>query len=173
MNEAETEHDPSSSGTASTRGNASSEANDAPSPGASVAPRPSPEVVAKPTRRRFTAAYKLRIIGLADECREIGEVGSLLRGEGLYASQLSAWRKQRDKGTLQGLEPKRRGPAANPDTKVRKENERLRKRVENLERKLERAETIIDFQKKLSRLLGLAEETNGNSGNGSSKEPTS
>ena len=132
--------------------------------------RASSEVTAKPIRRRFTAGYKLRIVRLAEECKEPGEIGSLLRREGLYASQLAAWRKQRDDGTLRGLEPKKRGPEPHPDTRLKKENERLRKQNARLEKKLDQAETIIDFQKKLSKLMGLSDETEASSESGSSKE---
>jgi transposase-like protein len=67
-------------------------------------------------RRRFTAEYKLRILREADRCTESGQLGALLRREGLYSSHLSTWRQQRDEGTLVGLTPKRRGRKANPDT---------------------------------------------------------
>ena len=70
---------------------------------------PDPEVVAKPTRRQFTAEYRLRILEEADRCTRPGEVGRLLRREGLYTSHLAAWRKARRSGSLQGLTPKKRG----------------------------------------------------------------
>ena len=70
---------------------------------------PDPEVVAKPTRRQFTAEYRLRIIEEADRCTRPGEVGRLLRREGLYTSHLSAWRKARRSGSLQGLTANKRG----------------------------------------------------------------
>ena len=84
----------------------------APALGAGVAERsraPDPEIVAKPTRRRFTAAYKLRILEETDGCSEPGEVGRIVRREGLYSSHLTAWRKARRAGSLKGLTPKRRG----------------------------------------------------------------
>lgn len=118
--------------------------------------RPDPEVPAKATRRRFTAAYKLRVVREADLLRAEGrEVGSLLRREGLYTSHLSEWRKAVEEGGLGALEPQRRGrkPAADPASKA--EIERLRRENERLQRRLERAELVIDVQKKVSRLLGV------------------
>ena len=78
-----------------------------------VFPRPNPEVPAKATRRRFSARYKLRILEQADGC-ESGEVGALLRREGLYWSNLQAWRQQRAEGTLQALTPRKRGRKSKP-----------------------------------------------------------
>jgi transposase len=114
---------------------------------------PDPEVVPKAKRRQFTARYKLRILEEADRCSERGQIGELLRREGLYSSLLSNWRQQRALGQLQGLAPKKRGrkpqdPAAADLAQLRRENERLRVQ-------LEQAEIIIDVQKKLSELLGL------------------
>lgn len=114
---------------------------------------PDPEVVPRAKRRRFTAAYKLRILEEVDKCAQPGQIGALLRREGLYSSHLTTWRRQRRQGQLQGLTPKKRGRKADPQaaemTALRKENEQLRAR-------LEQAELIIDVQKKLSRALGLA-----------------
>jgi len=109
----------------------------------------------KPVRRRFTAEYKLRVLRDADACAEPGQVGALLRREGLYSSHLSAWRKQRDEGTLAGLTPKRRGRKANPDAPVIADNERLKRENQRLAAKLHQAETIIEIQKKLSEILGI------------------
>jgi transposase len=171
MNQSETSRQTSSKPVPTERSEVGGGSRDAsPLSASSRAARTSSEVTAKATRRRFSAAYKLRVIRLADECKAPGELGSLLRREGLYSSLLSAWRKQRDEGTLQGLEPKRRGPVPQPDTRLTKENDRLRKQVERLERKLDQAETIIEFQKKLSKLLGLSEEADAISENGSSRE---
>ena len=78
-----------------------------------VVPRPNPEVAARATRRRFSARYKLRILEQADGC-ESGEVGALLRREGLYWSNLQAWRRQREHGTLQALTPRKRGRKSKP-----------------------------------------------------------
>jgi transposase len=118
---------------------------------------PDPEVVPKAKRRQFTAEYKLRIVREADACTESGQIGSLLRREGLYSSYLSTWRRQREEGQLQALSSKKRGrkgqdPSAEELAQLQRENERLRAR-------LEQAEIIIDVQKKLSKLLGLTTDT--------------
>ena len=115
---------------------------------AAVPPPPDPEVPARHARRRFTTAYKLEILRQADTCRQSGEVGALLRREGLYSSHLVAWRRQR----AHGLTPKTRGrKKAVADPRVKKleqENRRLTSR-------LAQAEAIIDFQKKVAELLGI------------------
>ena len=111
------------------------------------------QVVPRPKRRRFTASYKLQILQEADWCTETGQIGALLRREGLYYSNLRTWRRQHDLGQLAGLTPKKRGPKENP---VARENARLKREVEKLKAKVEQAETIIDVQKKLSKLLGLS-----------------
>jgi transposase len=114
---------------------------------------PDPEVTERAKRRRFTAEYKLRILREADACKGDGDVGALLRREGLYSSQLAAWRRQRDEVAKTGLKARKRGPkpkAVDPRVK-RLERENVR-----LKRRLEEAETIIDFQKKLSKLLGIS-----------------
>ena len=118
-------------------------------------PIPDPAVSEKPVRRRFTAEYKLRILREADRCTESGQLGALLRREGLYSSHLSTWRQQRDEGTLAGLTPKRRGRKANPDAPLIAENERLKRETQRLAAKLRQAETIIEVQKKLSEILGI------------------
>lgn len=110
-----------------------------------------PEVRPRVTRRRFSSEYKQRIVEEADQCRH-GEQGALLRREGLYHSQLSTWRGQRDAGRLAA---KRRGPKANPDAS---EVKRLEKENVKLRRKLERAEAIIAAQKKLALLLETLKE---------------
>ena len=118
---------------------------------------PDPEVPARPTRRRFSAKYKLAILREADACTEPGEIGALLRREGLYSSLLSSWRRQREKGALSGLAGKR-GRKRRKDRKQR-EIERLSRDNERLRARLEQAELIIDVQKKLSRMLGLESES--------------
>jgi transposase-like protein len=118
-------------------------------------PIPDPAVAEKPVRRRFTAEYKLRILREADRATEFGQLGALLRREGLYSSHLSTWRQQRDEGTLAGLTPKRRGRKANPDAPWIAENERLKRETQRLAAKLRQAETIIEVQKKLSEILGI------------------
>ena len=131
--------------------------DEAPSAGASAPPaRPDPEVVAKPRRRRFTAEYRLRILEEADRCTEPGEVGRLLRREGLYSSHLTAWRRARRNGALRGLTSKKRGAkpkARNPlESKVRE----LEVKVARLEKELHKAHTILDVQEKVAGLLGFS-----------------
>jgi transposase len=116
---------------------------------------PDPAVSEKPARRRFTAEYKIRILHEADRCTASGQLGALLRREGLYSSLLSTWRQQRDQGTLAGLTPKRRGRKANPDAPLIAENQRLTRETQRLTAKLRQAEMIIDIQKKLSEMLGI------------------
>jgi transposase-like protein len=118
-------------------------------------PIPDPAVLEKPVRRRFTAEYKLRILQEADQYSAPGQLGGLLRREGLYSSLLSTWRRQRDQGTLAGLSPKRRGRKANPDAPLIAENQRLVRETQRLAAKLRQAETIIEVQKKLSEILGI------------------
>jgi len=120
---------------------------------------PDPEVPEKARRRRFSAAYKLRILKAADACTQIGEIGALLRREGLYSSHLSKWRQQRDSGALEGLRPKKRGRKPRPVDPQAKRIAKLERENEHLRRKLEQAETIIDVQKKLSRILGTDGES--------------
>jgi len=118
-------------------------------------PIPDPAVLEKPVRRRFTAEYKLRILHEADQCTAPGQLGTLLRREGLYSSLLGTWRQQRDQGTLAGLTPKRRGRKPNPDASLIAENQRLLRETQRLAAKLRQAETIIEVQKKLSEILGI------------------
>jgi transposase-like protein len=114
-----------------------------------------PQVNSRPVRRRFSAAYKLSIIEEADRCSEPGQIGSLLRREGLYSSHLTSWRKQRRAGTLSALTPAKRGPKAQPRNPLAEENQKLRRENERLNRRLKAAETIIEFQKKVSEILGI------------------
>lgn len=116
---------------------------------------PQTEVTPRPKRRTLTAAYKLRILAEADACTEPGQVGALLRREGLYSSSLTRWRRQRRKGQLQGLTPKKRGPKPSQQDEMARELEQLRRQKAQLEERLAKAETIIEVQKKLSTLLGL------------------
>jgi transposase-like protein len=107
---------------------------------------PDPEVVEKPKRRRFSVEYRLRIVREADSCKESGEIGALLRREGLYSSHLTLWRQQRDAGALAGMRAQKRGPKAKAvDPRLK----RLERENARLKRKLEQAETIIDIQKNL------------------------
>ncbi len=117
---------------------------------------PDPEVVEKPKRRRFTLEYRLKILRAADGCKAPGEIGALLRREGLYSSLLSAWRRQRDEGALVGLGARKRGPKRKGEdprfVKLQQENARL-------ERKLKQADLIISFQKKVAEILGIPLKT--------------
>jgi len=125
------------------------------SAGGNGTPIPDPAVPEKPVRRRFTAEYKLRILREADRATEPGQLGALLRREGLYSSHLTTWRQQRDAGTLAGLAPKRRGPKPNTDAPLLAENQRLRRENQRLLAQLRQAEAIIEVQKKLSEILGI------------------
>ena len=110
-----------------------------------------PEVVPKAKRRQFSTAYKLQIVEEADACAEPGEVGALLRREGLYSSHLTDWRQLRDAGKLQGGNRKRgrkADPKATEIAGLREENERL-------SRELEKARLVIEVQKKLAEVLGM------------------
>ena len=112
---------------------------------------PDPELVERAKRRRFTAEYKLRILQRAEACTQPGEIGALLRREGLYTSHLTAWRKQRDAGALEALDRKRgRKPADRRDA----ENAALRRRLERAEAELEKARKVIEVQGNVSALLG-------------------
>ena len=112
---------------------------------------PNTEVVTKAKRRHFTAAEKIRILREVDACQGTGEIGALLRREGIYSSYLTTWRKQRESRELEGLAPRKRGPKPNPEAielaKLRREHERLKERMRQ-------AELIIDVQKKVARMLG-------------------
>jgi transposase-like protein len=125
---------------------------------------PDPEVVPRAERRRFPAEEKLRILEEADACAEPGEIGALVRREGIYSSYLSRWRQAREQGQLKGLSSKKRGPKTTADKELVEEVARLRRENERLQARLEQAETIIEVQKKLSGLLGVNAETNGSSG---------
>jgi transposase len=115
-------------------------------------PEPDPEVIPKAERRQFSAEYKRRILQEHEACDELGEKGALLRREGLYSSHITTWRRQRERGELEGLRAQKRGPKADPQAaemvRLKRQNERLRKR-------LEQAELIIEVQKKVSQILGI------------------
>ena len=119
------------------------------------------EVMAKAVRRRFTAVEKLRVLKEADGCTRPGELGALLRREGLYSSHLSAWRAARQRGELAGLTPRPRGPKPKPvDPRDRKIAE-LERETRRLQARLERAEGLIEVQKKVSQLLGIPLASDG------------
>jgi len=118
---------------------------------------PDPEVPEQRRRRKFTAKYKLHILAEADTCTEPGQLGALLRREGLYSSNLTTWRRQRQKGLLNAMAPQKRG-------RRKKELNPLVPRVAQLERdnrrlqqKLKQAELIIEAQKKMAEILGISQ----------------
>ena len=113
---------------------------------------PKTEVVAKAKRKQFSAAEKLRILREADACQGSGEIGALLRREGIYSSYLTTWRRQRERGELDGLAPQKRGPKEDPQVV---ENARLQRENERLREELRKAHLIIDVQKKVSQILGV------------------
>jgi transposase len=114
------------------------------------------EVVAKAQRRKYTAEYKQRILAEVEGCKNAGEVGALLRREGLYSSLISKWRQRSQKGAVAGLATQKRGPKVDPQAvelaRMQRENERLRER-------LRQAELIIEVQKKVSQILGVTLST--------------
>ncbi len=126
-------------------------------------PPPDPEVAAKPRRRRFTAEYRLRILEEVDGCTKPGEVGQLLRREGLYSSHLTAWRKARHDGVLRGLASKKRGAKPKARNPLEPQVRKLEAQVARLEKELHKAHTILDVQEKVAGLLGFSLEGEKNS----------
>jgi transposase-like protein len=114
------------------------------------------EVSEKATRRRFTAEYKRRILREADACTQSGELGALLRREGLYSSHLSSWRAQAARGELAGLTPKKRGPKGKEVDPRDKKIAELERQVSRLTGRAERAEALVELQKKVSQILCIA-----------------
>src|SRR5918994_5420312 len=113
-------------------------------------PPPDPELVERPKRRRLTAKYKLEILEKADACTRPGEVGELLRREGLYTSHLTYWRKQRKDGALKELgRPRGRRPVDRRDRELAE----LRRRAERAEAELQKAKKVIEIQGNVSALL--------------------
>jgi len=123
---------------------------------------PDPEVPETKPRRRFTAQYKLRILEEADACKEHGQMGALLRREGLYSSNLTTWRKQRSQGILNSLSPKQRGRKAKEKNPLGVRVAELERENQRLRHKLRQAETIIEVQKKVSQLLSISLDSPGN-----------
>jgi transposase len=113
---------------------------------------PDPEVPAGPRRRVFGPEYRLRVLKEADACKAPGEVGALLRREGLYSSHLTLWRRQREAGALTGMKARKRGPKAKA---VDPRMKQLEKENARLQRRLKQAETIIEIQKKVAAILGI------------------
>jgi transposase len=118
---------------------------------------PNPEVAARPTRRRFTAEYKLRVLRESESLSQPGAIGALLRREGLYSTHLSAWRRQRDRGALEALKVRRRGPKPDPSQELRQRIAELESDKQRLQERLRQAEAIISAPKKLSEILGLSQ----------------
>lgn len=120
---------------------------------------PNPEVVEKAQRRIYTAEYKLQILQETDTCSE-GQIGAILRREGLYSSHLTTWRRQRQAGQLAALTDNKRGRKSAPDNPLSIEVERLRRENERLSQRLQQAELIIDIQKKACAILNITLATN-------------
>jgi transposase-like protein len=116
-------------------------------------------VAAKPKRRQFTAEYRLRILEEVDRCTAPGEVGQLLRREGLYSSHLTAWRKARRNEALRGLASKKRGAKPKTRNPLEPKVRQLEAKVERLEKELHQAHTILDVQEKVAGLLGFSLES--------------
>lgn len=120
-----------------------------------LAESPEVEVLAGVARRRFTARYKLDILREADGCIRPGELGALLRREGLYSSHLAAWRAARERHALEGMSSKKRGPKSKPKDARQRRIAHLEREVKRLRARAERAEALVEVQKKLSELLGI------------------
>ena len=114
-----------------------------------------PEVTPRPKRRRFTAEDKLEILRKADACKEPGQIGELLRREGLYSSSLASWRQQRRQGTLGGLNPKRRGRKPEPPNPLARRVVELERENTRLQWRLKQVEALLEVQKKVSEILGI------------------
>jgi transposase-like protein len=125
-----------------------------PTEGVATSPRREVEVLAQAERRRFTVEYKRRILQEADSCTKPGELGALLRREGLYSSHLASWRAARARGELGGRSVKRRGPKGRPAHLDAKRVLQLEREVRRLRARAERAEALVELQKKVAALLG-------------------
>jgi transposase len=122
----------------------------------STAERPETEVSDKAKRRRFTAAYKQRILREAAACTEPGAISALLRREGLYSSHLFTWRRLAERGERTALTPKKRGPQPKANDERDKRIAQLERDNAKLVRRAQRAEALVEVQKKVSQLLGIA-----------------
>ena len=147
----------SGNGTAAGAGGAKGAIATGVEPAPAAVARPNPEVPSKARRRRFTAEYKLRILREAERCTTPGAIGALLRREGLYSSYLTTWRAQQ----AASLEPRRRGRKAQANP-LRARVAQLERENLRLQRELEKAQIIIEVQKKVAALLGK-DESNGSS----------
>jgi transposase len=116
---------------------------------------PDPEVAATAKRRQFSSAEKRRILGAADHCKKPGELGALLRKEGIYSSMLANWRKQRERGGFRSAAAPKRGRKPDPTLAAARKNQQLQREIDRLRRRLAQAQEIIEVQKKLCTLLGL------------------
>ena len=121
---------------------------------------PDPEVPENKPRRKHTAKYKLQILAEADACEQPGQIGALLRREGLYSSSLTTWRRQREKGLLRTMTPKNRGRKEIQKNPLAKHVAQLENENRRLELKLKKAELIIEAQKKMAEILGIAQNLN-------------
>jgi transposase len=117
-----------------------------------------PEVRENKPRRKFPAKYKLDILKEVDACTAPGQIGALLRREGLFSSNLTTWRRQREQGLLDAMSPKKRGRKKQEINPLSPEVARLQKENERLKRKLKQAQTIIEVQKKVSEILGITQD---------------
>lgn len=133
------------------------EADDKPTATASVKGRSSVEVPERAARRRFTAEYKQQILSAAQNATGRGELGALLRREGLYSSHLTKWRQEEQRGKVAGLTPKRRGPKPKSVDLRDQVIADLKRTLARLELRAERAEAIVELQKKISQLLGISQ----------------
>jgi transposase len=120
-----------------------------------VLPRTPTEVTSKAKRRRFTAEYKRKVLQEADACTESGQIGALLRREGLYSSHLVTWRHARERGELEGLAPKKRGPKAQEPNPLARELAAKEREIARLKAENAKLQIICDVQKKVSLLLGV------------------
>jgi transposase-like protein len=116
---------------------------------------PETEVLAKAQRRRFTAEYKRRILKEADRCTQPGEIGALLRREGLYSSALTTWRAARERGELAGLAPKKRGRKPKRVDPLARKMAALEREIAQWKARAQRAEALVEIQKKASEILGI------------------
>lgn len=121
---------------------------------------PDPEVPENKPRRKHTAKYKLRILAEADDCNQPGQIGALLRREGLYSSSLTTWRRQSKKGLLQAMTPKKRGRKERQKNPLAKHVAHLENENRRLQLKLKKSELIIEAQKKMAEILGIAQKLN-------------
>lgn len=151
---------PASQGARRATGDAGNSAAPA-SPGASAADT---EVVPRARRRHFTNADKRRILQAADRCTQPGEIGALMRREGVYSSSLSTWRRQREAADLAALAPQQRGPKADPSRADAQQIAQLTRERDKLQSQLDKANLVIEVQKKVGALLALLEQS-GKPGN--------